>query len=375
MADDVLYVTSVGMVSPIGLTAAASCAAARAGITRIRDVEGVYAIDPISQRAEPVTAHFIKGVTDGFTGLGRLARLGEAALRDLLSTMPAIDERRTAILVSLSSDFYRVEAARLATSDDTEPPDPSVRAVDARRRVLEESLLATILRSCRLQIPARYRSVVFSDATGFVEQLAVARRMLSERRITQAIVGAIDSLTEPDILMALERIGVLKSVATNVGFIPGECSVFFGVRLGAVHTPPPGAICALRGDTVGREPTVRQEDNPALGVTMAAVAENSIRASARAGHAVADMIGPLNGDTHRARDFGYALVRLTARDMALDVPWHPAMSFGETGAAAGAIGVAMAATRLQRRWTDYANTAVAIADDAGGRAAVCVTAT
>ena len=94
MADDALYVTGVGMVSPIGLTAASSCAAARAGITRIRDVEGVYAIDPISQRAEPVTAHFVKGVTDGFSGLGRLARLGEAALRDLLITMPSIDERR-----------------------------------------------------------------------------------------------------------------------------------------------------------------------------------------------------------------------------------------------------------------------------------------
>src|SRR6185295_18163991 len=71
-------VVALGMVTPLGHGADASCAAIRAGLTRFTELPG------IEVEGKPVVGAFVRGVTDGHLGLGRFARLAGGAMKDLI---------------------------------------------------------------------------------------------------------------------------------------------------------------------------------------------------------------------------------------------------------------------------------------------------
>src|SRR5690242_11525067 len=77
MADE-LAIVALGMVTPLGHGAEASCAAIRAGLTRFAELPGVE-ID-----GAPAVGAAVAGVTDGLSGVDRFARLAGGALQDLL---------------------------------------------------------------------------------------------------------------------------------------------------------------------------------------------------------------------------------------------------------------------------------------------------
>jgi 3-oxoacyl-[acyl-carrier-protein] synthase-1 len=81
------------------------------------------------------------------------------------------------------------------------------------------------------------------------------------------------------------------------------------------------------------------------------------------------IVGTLNGDPVRAMEWGTALVSLP--------PWasgadhlYPAASFGDTGAAAGAMNVVFALRTLTRSRAGYPSALVWASGDDGGRAVV-----
>lgn len=83
LAPDELVITVVGMVSSLGYGVVQSCAAARSGLTRWAELD-VDAMDDDELRSVPLQGHAIQGLTEGFAGLGRFLRLGDAALADML---------------------------------------------------------------------------------------------------------------------------------------------------------------------------------------------------------------------------------------------------------------------------------------------------
>jgi len=102
-----VVVTGLGMVSSLGCDVITSCAAARGGITRITEMK-FSALDEGSGEMVPVKGHVIKGIVEGFEGLGRLIRLGAIALRDLLEYSNLHEEHllNTAIFLHLSDNYY-----------------------------------------------------------------------------------------------------------------------------------------------------------------------------------------------------------------------------------------------------------------------------
>src|SRR5689334_16222073 len=130
------------MVSSLGYSVAASCAASRAGILRISELEECRVWDDESGRSEPARGHMIPSVTGGFTGLGRLAALGSAALKDLGSAMAWSDNPRSALFVATSNDFHRS-----LLEQQGEMPAAS----DARRAYYAEHLIPIILKALRIQ--------------------------------------------------------------------------------------------------------------------------------------------------------------------------------------------------------------------------------
>lgn len=79
-----LAISAMGAATSLGGVAGA-CAAARAGIARPRRIETFLVLDEEELGLEPVTAHPVSFLTEGFGPMARLARLGSLALRDLAS--------------------------------------------------------------------------------------------------------------------------------------------------------------------------------------------------------------------------------------------------------------------------------------------------
>ena len=80
-----LAVTGIGMVSPLGLDVVSSCAAARAGIRRIVEIDDLIVNNAAGAEAAPVAVHRVPLISAGFFGVARLRQLGNAALADLLA--------------------------------------------------------------------------------------------------------------------------------------------------------------------------------------------------------------------------------------------------------------------------------------------------
>jgi 3-oxoacyl-[acyl-carrier-protein] synthase-1 len=170
--------------------------------------------------------------------------------------------------------------------------------------------------------------------------LEAAARLLHDRKVGRCVLVAVDSYLDAERLTEWdERRGRLRSDRNPDGFLPGEAAV-------ALLFEPPGerrALAAVAPPAFGVEPQPIGGDKNGL-----------------------------NGESHRAFEWGLARMRLTP---ALDEARvrHPADCVGDVGAASGALLVGLAAHLLERGRA-ATSALVFTASSAGQRAATLVSA-
>jgi len=339
-AADPVAIVALGMVTPLGHGAEASCAAIRAGLTRFAELPEAQ-IDGAS-----VIGATVQGITDGLLGLDRFARLAGGAVQDLIEAA-ALGDRGLA-----AAGLYLVL-----------PPGDRP-GVDGR---LAGMLPARIGEQCHLDGLAGRTRVFPSGHAGAVAALAEAMKDLQSRRVGRAIVGGVDSLVEPGALAHYHALGRLKREDRPVGLMPGEAAAFFlveplvaaqarGAAILAVAEAPATAIelCTIDGEGVC----------DASGLT--AAARRTLGALADGGAGTDLIIGDLNGEAYRSEEYAYLVTR--ALHEAVRGPlrlWHPADAIGDTGAAAAAVSICTGARALRR---GYARTdaALVLASSEGG---------
>ncbi len=367
---DAIAVTALGMVSALGRDVVTSCAAARAGLRRMTELEGLEVMAPGSDDAQPVTGHPAAGYTDGFGGLGRLARLGAGALADLAASAWVADWTGTGLILALPSGYYRRAAARLEPGRAAEIEED----LNAQREALEQELADKVVRLARVPIPATRQRLIFGDQAGFVEALWTAVWALEQGKLTRCVVGGIDSYLEPDVLNALFALDILKTPDNPAGLVPGECAAFLLLETAASARARGAPILAqLGGLARATESVDRTAEKPAVGVGLATAAAVTLEQLGAGPLGPRFVIGSLNGDVHRARDWGYAAVRLQGRKLlAAYEDWHPALSFGDVGAATGPAAACLAARAFARGYAPAPAALVWLAADDGGRGSVYV---
>jgi 3-oxoacyl-[acyl-carrier-protein] synthase-1 len=292
-----MYLIGTGMVTPVGSSAASSCAALRAKVSGFSEVP----YTDISN--EPVVGAPVTFVASNAKGLVRLVDLAAPALQECASFLPSGEMAKTPVLLVIA------DAAR---------PSVSKRPSD---------LLVAL--EARLGVSFAPGSSVFPHgAVGGVIALRHARALIEERKAHNCIVGGVDSFLDQRQLRWLERSRRLKRPNQPFGLIPGEGAGFVVlsatpvdgharvsvIGIGAAHTAPEDRSRPRAGEIV---------DAMRAAVTAAGISTSDI------GFEITD----LTGEREMAVDHALAVTRTFIEPQPKLHSWHMAMSLGSVGAA------------------------------------------
>jgi hypothetical protein len=365
-----LAVTGIGMVSPLGLDVVSSCAAARAGIRRIVEIDDFLVKDAEGTEIAPVAVHRVPLISAGFFGFARLRQLGAAALADLLGATGSLDGERLGFILMVGGETYRrawLTRARkdpeVAAGADLEAYDRAVRASEQR---IGTDLGPALIDGARLKVPDKARRIVTATGAAFVGALQVAEEWLAKGICERCLVGGLDSLLDPTTLQALEWLRLLKTPDRPAALMPGEAACFLSLEGPRARRGTVLATLEAPGWARGpAHPLLEEgEGRDALAVAIS----QTLAGLSDAGRSTGLSVVNLNGDPHRAIGWGDAFVRALMPLQLGDLPlWIPPLYFGEVGAAAGPISVALLARGRARGYAPSPNTLVALMDDFGGR--------
>ncbi|MGE3351319.1 MAG: hypothetical protein AB7O84_06245 [Planctomycetota bacterium] len=329
-----LRILGIGAVTSVGLGAASTAAAVRAGISRARETALRPTTDP-DHAPVALMGHTVAAV-DGFVAPGRNRRLAAMAVRDLLESLPeratAPDTwQRTGLLVCAAP-------AAAGTSGDS---------VDA--------VVAAVRDDLALAVPREAVVVVRGEHAAAAAALLQAGKPLAGKvKVERWLLVAVDSLVEPSRLEQLLDEDRVKHDDNPVGVSPGEgaAALLLTTRTDAA------AACGLLFAAAGADaPVDAVAETTEVGRRVAAATRAALQAAGaveRPGDAWVD----LTGEPWRAQVWGNALVRgKHLHDRALQLP---IADIGDLGAATGAVLVCLAVRSFAR-------------GHAGGDAALIVT--
>jgi 3-oxoacyl-[acyl-carrier-protein] synthase I len=297
-----------GMVTPVGLTAPASCAAMRG------------AIDAFSETRFMFDGAWLIGAevpfTEGFRGREKLLQMVVPAIRECLGNLEASALRRVPLLLCLP------EADR-----------------PGRLPGLDESMLPEI--EGRLQVKFGPQSAILPEGRmGGVKAIERAGQLVAAGA-PACVVAGVDTLLVGPTLDSHHRAGRLLTEDNSNGFIPGEAAA-------AVLVGPPEAhahriIC--RGVGYGTEPAPVMSEEPLRADGLRAAILDAFRDASMTWADIDYRITDANGEQYWFKEAALAMARTMRVRKAEVAFWHPADCIGDIGAAIVpcVLGVALAA--------------------------------
>lgn len=297
-------------------------------------------------------------------------------MEDLLASAPQVQQERLEWFLCLPRSMGREDAARTtvqpaSTRDGT--GNASHGNVDSRRAPplqVAQWLVERIQEEIGLVSRPRVVHYFLEERGGAVRALSEATHRLHSGRCDHALVLACDSLVDPERAEWLLSARRLKTADYPVGFMPGEAGV---------------AVLLERADTLRRrnqrplgllfEPVTATEPNsfaaraPPSGRVLADVLTRALARAGATDAAEGSVYLDLNGETFRASEWGYTLLR--TRKVCQIENWSQhilAVSFGETGTASPLLALCIAARAFARGYSRGRHALLLVSGDDGHRA-------
>jgi 3-oxoacyl-[acyl-carrier-protein] synthase-1 len=325
-------VIGCGAQTPIGRSAPASMAAARAGIGRLREHPFIFNRD-----FEPVVMSRASWLNDDLFAPQRLLALAGDSLRETL----AAAQSRVALRGARTCLFLAV------------PPD-SRPGIDAA--ILRDLAAQATSMAAEVAGPVTAELIPGLHAAG-LQALERASLGLSRGALDFAIVGGVDSYIAPETIRWLEAEGRLHGVGTTWGFAPGEAAGFLALirRADARSIAGPMAQLGLARTTLEPSPMGSGRVCTGEGLTRAVAAALSDLPD---GVLVDAMFCDLNGEPERADELGFTLARLSRRFRRPGDFFAPADRWGDVGAASAILLIIAAVAAWQRGYARGTNALV-----------------
>lgn len=331
-----LAVVATGMLTGVGLSAPASCAAIRCAIDNFRRTGFIDSAGKMLMGSEVPLDRPWRGVT-------RLRKMAAAALRECMSGCPGLVPASAALVLCLAEND---RPGRLGSDD--------------------QQLLQDLQREVGARFHAR-SGVVAQGHASVAVALQHARDLLVARVVRQVLVVAADSLLTGPAVAHYEAARRLLTSKNSDGFIPGEAAA--AVALELARDAGQRQLCC-RGIGFGMEKAHIASDLP-LRADGLAQAIRAALAEAGWGESVLRFkIIDASGEQYHFKEASLAFSRLDrTRRKEFDV-WHPADCIGEVGAAIGPVMIAVLHAACAKGYDQGTPVLMHMGNDAGERAAL-----
>lgn len=337
MSEAVAAVLSTGIVSSVGLTAAATCAAVRAKLSN----PSLTAF--IDRAGKPIMAHQVQ-LDQPWRGVAKLAQMAAMAMDEALAGVPIGSRSQIALLLCVA------ERERPGRIDG-----------------LDSALFDELQGLASVQFAASSR-IVSKGRVGVVSALSQACALIEQGDAQHVLVVGVDSLLTWGTLECLVEKNRLLTEDNSNGFMPGEGAG--AILIGRPQPAVPGLTCLGLG--FGVESATVDSEAPLRADGLAAAIKAALNEAGCHIDDVACRVTDLAGEQYYFKEATLALSRtLRQRRENLEL-WHPAESVGEVGAASGAMCVAVAHAAAAKRYLPSGGGTVLLhfSNDQGDRAAM-----
>jgi 3-oxoacyl-[acyl-carrier-protein] synthase-1 len=300
MTAEPLALIAAGMVTGVGLTAPASCAAIRCGLNNFDETRFMGA------GGEWIIGSEV-GLDAPWRGRTKLAKMAAHAIAEALGALPQFAQYSVPILLCVA---------------EPERPGRPAGVSDAFFNELQQELGFAFHPDS---------SLVAMGRVGGAVALLEAYRLILRKGHNLVVLAGVDSFLVGPTLAEYEERGRLLVPDNANGFVPGEASAAVVVARQGLD---PAAPLLLRGLGFAREPVTIEHDAPLRGDGMTGAVRAALENAGVRIEQIDHRISDVSGEQYRFKELALALIRLLRKrkvDLGL---WHPADCVGETGAAA-----------------------------------------
>jgi len=318
-------IVGLGAQTPIGLTMPANVAAVRAGLNSFQLSDYLLS----ARDGKPLKLSQLETESCDTAPFDRMRNMATAAAREALAPW-----LKTRTHTGASDIFVFISV----------PPErPGTEAATTRRLAYE------IVRELPFDRRAPRCGIAATGHEGALAVLAYALKLIRMGEIEAALVGGVDCYHHPETLRWLEAQNRILTEDQGIGFIPGEgagfvllCSDAEARRMNAQ------AFAEVRAIGRGAEERLWFTTKPNIGQGLTQAFHNAFRDQYCPKDKVRFTYCDLNGESWRADEWSYAYVRTGAHYASpLDLR-HPATNWGDVGAAAGVLLLALASFELAK---------------------------
>jgi 3-oxoacyl-[acyl-carrier-protein] synthase-1 len=334
------------MVTPVGHTAKDSCAAIRAGISRIGE-SPEFRVPDAKGHLVPASCAWVSGITDGHRRFLRHYRMALRAFTEAISQANLVESNLK------DSKIYLCIA------------EPERIEIDSR---IQDRLISRICKTLGLSDLSSRTHIFSLGHAGVFYALNAAIADLVAGQIQYAIVGGVDSFLDEATLEWLTDINRLKTDSTVNGIIPGEGAAFVVVEnRETALTIGRSCLARLDGIATAMESNGIYADTPCRGEGLTNTLQLTLGGLPDHGVDTAIVVCDLNGERYRALEWGLALGRALAELRHSPAIWHPSGSIGDAGAAAGPINLSLGAVAVAKGYAQPRQVLVWGSSDDGQR--------
>ncbi|MEY4577424.1 MAG: hypothetical protein RL701_2127 [Pseudomonadota bacterium] len=348
-----IVITGRGLVGALGLDVVTACAAFRAGLSRASLLEEFH-VKGDGHLGTPLIVHAVRGITDGFEGPLRLQRLLAAGFEDLFRQTPELAARagQASLFVALPEPGREFTGATALAEDDPERAELQDAAKTAKLPKLA-GLAAGLVEDALLGLDPKLRfasvHVISAGHASMAQACLNAAELLRRQATNLAVVISADSLLDVETLGWLKTLRRLRTEQRPAGVVVGEgCAVLVLERKRDARDRKATVFAELGGIAIDHDPSPLLSGEASKGLVMANLIHSIHGAQAHAPWVLLEH----NGEAARAAEWGNSLFHLRARaaSYADTDAWFPAIGFGDTGAASGAVAACIALAAWERKY-------------------------
>jgi len=343
-----VHIVAAGGRTALGLRAATSASAFRAGISAVR--EHPFMID---QSGDPMSAALDSQLDPALMGPDRFLALAESALHEACAPLAgASAPRAVPMLVGLP------ELRPGFTAQDAEMIRKGLAQVEGLPFGFSDTQISTQ-----------------GHAAG-LSALAHASARMEQGEFEVCVVGGVDSYFQPETLEWLDENRQLAGAISRSAFVPGEgagfCLLMTERALNRFGVSAPARVLSA---ATGRETQLIKTQNLCLGAGLTDVVDRAVVDLKERGATISEVICDINGERYRGEEWGFVCLRLSNYFDDPTAYWSPADCWGDVGAASGPLFAMLACEAASRGYAKGPLAMLWAGSENGLRAAVVIDTT